>query len=119
MSDVQVVEALVARGRAAMAEIADADQARIDDAVTAIAWSLYNPDTARRLAEQAVADTGLGNVEDKIIKNQRKTFGALRDLLRVRTVGVIEDDPERGLVKIAKPVGVVGAITPSTNPSAT
>ena len=82
----------------------------------ALAWALYRPEHARELAELAVADTGLGNVADKVIKNQRKTFGTLRDLLRVRTVGVIEEDPARGIVKYAKPVGVVGAITPSTNP---
>ncbi|MDX1434777.1 MAG: aldehyde dehydrogenase family protein, partial [Gammaproteobacteria bacterium] len=52
-------------------------------------------------------------------KNQRKTFGTLRDLLRAKTVGVIEHDVERGLVKYAKPVGVVAAVTPSTNPAAT
>ncbi len=118
-TDAAIIEELMQRARAAMGSLAGADQARIDDAVTAIAWSLYRPDTARRLAEQAVADTGLGNADDKVVKNQRKTFGTLRDLLRVRTVGVIEDDPVRGIVRIAKPVGVVGAITPSTNPSAT
>lgn len=64
-------------------------------------------------------DTGLGNVPDKIIKKQRKTFGALRDLLRAKTVGEIERDDKRGIVKFAKPIGVVGAITPSTNPGAT
>ncbi|MGH6816590.1 MAG: acylating sulfoacetaldehyde dehydrogenase, partial [Hyphomicrobiaceae bacterium] len=63
--------------------------------------------------------TGIGDVESKIIKNQRKTFGTLRDLLRVKSTGIVEDIPEKGLVKWAKPVGVVAAITPSTNPSAT
>jgi len=71
------------------------------------------------MAELAVATTGIGNVADKVAKNQRKTFGALRDLMRVRTVGVIETDAARGLVKYGKPVGVVAAITPSTNPTAT
>jgi len=85
----------------------------------ALAWSLYKPETARRLAELAVEDTGIGNVDDKIIKNTRKTFGTLRDLMRVKTVGIIEDDPARGLRLYAKPVGVVAAITPSTNPAAT
>tara|TARA_B100000676_G_scaffold238316_1_gene238673 strand:- start:1011 stop:2456 length:1446 start_codon:yes stop_codon:yes gene_type:complete len=111
--------ALVARGRAAMAALANASQERVDEAVTAIAWAVYDPENARALAELAVEDTGLGNVPDKIIKNQRKTFGTLRDLMRVRTVGVIEDLPEKGLVKYAKPVGVVAAVTPSTNPAAT
>jgi len=114
-----VVDALIRRARAAMAAFASADQELVDDAVRALAWSLYRPEHARELAELAVADTGLGNVPDKIAKNQRKTFGTLRDLLRVRTVGAIEEDTARGIVKYAKPVGVVGAITPSTNPAAT
>jgi sulfoacetaldehyde dehydrogenase len=102
-----------------MEDFKDADQARVDEAVTAVAWSLYKPEHARELAEMAVEDTGLGNVTDKITKNQRKTFGTLRDLLRAKTVGVIEEDPALGLVKYAKPVGVVAAVTPSTNPAAT
>jgi sulfoacetaldehyde dehydrogenase len=102
-----------------MEEFADAGQARVDEAVTALAWSLYKPEHATSLAERAVEATGLGNVESKITKNQRKTFGTLRDLLRVKTVGIIDEDPARGIVKWAKPVGVVAAITPSTNPSAT
>lgn len=113
------IAAIVARARAAQAQFANADQARVDEAVTGLAWALYEPGRARELAELAVADTGLGNVADKIVKKQRKTFGTLRDLLRVRSVGVIEDDPARGIVKFAKPVGVVGAVTPSTNPGAT
>ncbi len=114
-----VIDALMARARSAMAAIVDAEQSRIDEAVTAIAWSLYRPESARALAELAVSDTSLGNVADKITKNTRKTFGTLRDLLRARTVGLIEEDPARGLAIYAKPVGVVGAVTPSTNPSAT
>ncbi len=113
------VEALVAKARAAMAMFADADQARVDEAVTALAWSIYKPERAKELAEMAVADTGLGTVESKIVKNQRKTFGCLRDLMRAKTVGVIEEDKAKGIVKFAKPVGVVGAVAPSTNPAAT
>ncbi|MGA8973744.1 MAG: aldehyde dehydrogenase family protein, partial [Pseudolabrys sp.] len=114
-----VVDELVRRGRAAMASFANADQARVDEAVTALAWSLYNPAHAKELAELAVKDTQLGNVPDKIIKKQRKTFGTLRDLLRAKSVGIIEEDKRLGIVKYAKPVGLVCAITPSTNPGAT
>ena len=114
-----VVAALVKRARDAMTSLRVVDQARVDEAVTALAWSIYEPSRARELAELAVRDTGLGNVESKVIKNQRKTFGCLRDLMRVRTVGVIDDDPVTGLIKYAKPVGVVGAVAPSTNPAAT
>ena len=116
---VAIVDALVRRGRAAMMEFAGSDQARVDEAVTALAWSLYKPAHAEALAKMAVDDTGLGNAADKVVKNQRKTFGTLRDLMRVKSVGIIEERPELGLVKYAKPVGVVGAVTPSTNPAAT
>jgi sulfoacetaldehyde dehydrogenase len=113
------VDELVRRARAAMETFANAGQARVDEAVIALAWSLYNPEHAKELAALAVADTGLGNVADKITKKHRKTFGTLRDLLRVKKVGVIAEDKAKGLVKYAKPVGVVAAITPSTNPGAT
>lgn len=115
----EIIKGLVIRARAAMAQFANADQARVDEAVTALAWSIYEPGRAKELAELAVEDTGLGNVESKIMKNQRKTFGCLRDLSRVKTVGVIEEIPEKGLIKYAKPVGVVAAVSPSTNPAAT
>lgn len=116
---VDVISAVMANARHAMLGYATADQTSVDEAVTAVAWSLYKPEHAAELAELAVSDTGLGNAPDKIVKNQRKTFGTLRDLLRVKTVGVIEEDKSLGLVKYAKPVGVVGAVCPSTNPAAT
>ena len=114
-----VVDRLVENSRQAMAEFRSASQQRVDETVTAVAWALYEDSNAVELARMAVNDTQLGNVKDKITKNKRKTFGTLRDLMRVRTVGVIESDSEKGLVKYAKPIGVVAAITPSTNPAAT
>jgi sulfoacetaldehyde dehydrogenase len=114
-----VIAQLLIRARTAMAQFADADQARTDEAVTALAWSIYKPEHALELAQMAVRDSGLGNVADKVTKNTRKTFGTLRDLSRARSVGVIEECPELGIVKYAKPVGVVCAVTPSTNPAAT
>jgi len=114
-----VVDEVMRRARAAFAAFRDVSQERADEAVRALAWSLYNPEHARELAELAVADTKLGNVPDKIIKKQRKTFGTLRDLLRGKSVGIIEEDKALGLVKYAKPMGVVAALTPSTNPGAT
>lgn len=113
------VEDIVRRARIAQHAFANVSQERADEAVRALAWSIYKPEHARELAELAVADTGLGNVRDKIIKKQRKTFGTLRDLLRGKSVGVIEEDREKGIVKYAKPMGVIGAVTPSTNPGAT
>jgi sulfoacetaldehyde dehydrogenase len=113
------IAAQIARARAAMETLKGASQERIDEAVTALAWAIYKPSNAKALAELAVEDTGLGNVPDKVTKNTRKTFGALRDLMRAKTVGIIEEDPAKGLVKYAKPVGVVAAVCPSTNPAAT
>ncbi len=114
-----IIAPLITRARAAMQQISHYDQAQTDELVIALAWSLYQPAQAERLAKLAVQDTGLGNIPDKIIKNQRKTFGTLRDLLRAKSVGVIEENEALGLVKFAKPIGVVAAVTPSTNPAAT
>ena len=114
-----IISSLINRGRTAMSTFEHADQARVDEAVTALAWAIYEPTRAKELAEMAVIDTGLGDVESKIIKNTRKTFGTLRDLIRAKTVGIIEDNPMTGIVKYAKPVGIVAAIAPSTNPAAT
>jgi sulfoacetaldehyde dehydrogenase len=114
-----VVRSLVERARRAQRLYESFSQERVDEVVTAVAWGLINPDNNRTLAELAVRETGLGNVEDKVTKNQRKTFGLLRDLSRARSVGVINEDPDKGLVEIARPVGVVGAVVPSTNPVAT
>lgn len=113
------VAIIIENGRRAMESLTHADQARVDEAVTALAWAVYEPGRAKELAELAVEDTGMGNVDSKITKNTRKTFGTLRDLMRAKTVGVIERDEAKGMVKYAKPVGVVGAVTPSTNPAAT
>lgn len=117
--DHTIIKRLMVNARQAMASLYSASQDRVDEAVTALCWAIYKPENAKETAELAVSGTGLGNVKDKIIKNQRKNFGTLRDLLRVKTVGVIEKIPEKGLVKYAKPVGVVGAVVPSTNPCAT
>lgn len=113
------IDSLINRGREAMDLFRKADQDQVDMAVRALAWAIYQPEHARLLAKMAVRDTGLGNVDSKVMKNTRKTFGTLRDLLRAKTVGIIENNPEQGIIKYGKPVGVVGAICPSTNPSAT
>lgn len=119
LDDAQLVAGLIARARAAQRAYEQWDQQAVDEAVTAAAWAIVAPHRNRALAELAVAATGLGNVADKIAKNRRKTMGLLRDLQGALSVGVIARDPQRGLVEIARPVGVVAAITPSTNPGAT
>ncbi len=114
-----MVDGLLTSARAAQRIANGYDQARVDELVAAAGWAMLEPARNRELAELAVADTGIGNVEDKLRKNHRKTLGLLRDLQGAKSVGVIAEHPERGLVDIARPVGVVCAVTPSTNPGAT
>jgi sulfoacetaldehyde dehydrogenase len=96
-----VIDEVMRRAHAAFASFRDVSQERADEAVRALAWSVYKPEHARELAALAVADTGLGNIPDKIVKNQRKTFGTLRDLLRAKSVGIIEEDKAKGASRAA------------------
>lgn len=113
------VAKLIHAARQAQKIYAGYSQEQVDEVVTAVAWTLIQPENNLRLAQQAVADTGLGNVSDKVKKNHRKTLGLLRDLQNARSVGVVAEYPEKGLIEIARPVGVVAAVVPSTNPVAT
>ena len=116
---VESVSELVGKARSAQAVFERSNQAAVDEAVCALAWVIMEPSRNRALSEQAVADTGLGVSEDKILKNHRKTLGLLRDLDGQPSVGVIAEYPQLGITEIARPVGVVAAVTPSTNPVAT
>ena len=113
------VKKIISQARAAQAKFETATQEVVDELIVGLAWAIIEPVTNRSLAKQAVLETGLGNVEDKIIKNQRKTLGLLRDLKNAISCGIIREIPEQGLIEIARPVGLVGAVTPSTNPIAT
>jgi sulfoacetaldehyde dehydrogenase len=110
---------LIARSRAAQAEIADYTQEQVDDLITAMVYSVCQEDTAKMIAQHTVDETRLGNYDGKFLKIHRKTRAALMDIIEDKSVGVIEEIPERAIVKIAKPVGVIGALSPSTNPEAT
>ena len=114
-----VVAELVRRARAAQAVSARYSQAQLDEVTLAAGWAIMEPGRNRELAELAVKDTGLGNVADKITKNHRKTLGLLRDLAGSQTTGVIAEHADTGITEIARPVGVVAAVVPSTNPGAT
>jgi sulfoacetaldehyde dehydrogenase len=114
-----VIADIVARGREAQRAFEHFDQEKVDATVAAVAWAIVEPGRARTLAEVAVRDTGLGNVEDKVAKNRRKTLGTLRDMTGAPSVGLVREDPELGITEYAKPMGVVAAVCPSTNPAAT
>jgi len=118
--EVAIVDDLVARARAAQKRFeAGATQERYDTAALAAAWALMQPERNAELSAMAVETTGLGNVKDKITKNHRKTLGLLRDIRGLKTHGIVEDDPATGITTIARPIGVIGAVVPSTNPVAT
>jgi sulfoacetaldehyde dehydrogenase len=116
-----IIAELIYNARAAMTVFMDYDQEKVDEVVQAVAWAIIKQENAEELARCAVADTSLGKYEDKVNKNQRKSLGTLRDLLdpSAKSVGIIDVDEEKGITQIAKPVGVVAAVTPSTNPAAT
>jgi sulfoacetaldehyde dehydrogenase len=110
---------LVAKARAAQEQIEFWSQEQVDEMVTAAGWESFERSHAEACARSAVDETGMGVYDDKVAKHQKKTLGTLRDLHGLRTVGIIEENKEKGLIKIAKPVGVIGALTPVTNASST
>lgn len=118
-SRTDTVTELVTRARRAQEVIAGYTQEQVDDLCAAVAWAVARPDRAEALAKLAVDEGGFGNYADKVTKINRRVLGVLSDIRDVRTVGVIEEDHERGLTKIAKPVGVVAALIPTTGPDAT
>ena len=110
---------LVNQARSAQKKIENYSQQQVDELVTAICWSIVRQDRAEELARIAVDEGGFGNYGDKVMKIRNRCMGTLADMQSVRTAGIIEEDNERGLIKIAKPVGVVAALIPTTGPDAT
>ncbi len=113
------VAALVARSRAAQAQIENYTQEQVDRLIRGMVWAVAKESTAEMIAQQTVDETQLGNYDGKFLKIFRKTRATLMDIIDDKSVGVIEEDKARNLIKIAKPVGVIGALSPSTNPEAT
>jgi sulfoacetaldehyde dehydrogenase len=113
------VAELVARSRAAQAQIADYTQEQVDRLIRGMVWAVAKEATAEKIAQHTVDETQLGNYDGKYLKIFRKTRATLMDIIDDKSVGVIEEDKARNIVKIAKPIGVIGALSPSTNPEAT
>jgi len=114
----QVAQELVERGREAMKRVESYDQARVDRLCQAVGWATANAATFTRLANMSVDESGLGDRAGR--PNKRfKIMGILRDALRQKSMGVIEELPEKGIVKYAKPVGVIASLVPVTNAALT
>lgn len=113
------INSLIRRSRKAQLEIENYTQEQVDRLIRGLVWSVCRPGVAEKIAQHTVDETRLGNYDGKYLKIFRKTRATLMDIIGDKSVGVIEEDYARGLVKIAKPVGVIGALAPSTNPEAT
>ena len=116
--EVASAQQLLSRARAAMAAIDHYDQATVDRLCRAVAWATANEETFGRLTRMSVAESGMGSA-DGVPARRWKILGILRDALRTRSVGIIEEIPEKGIVKYAKPAGVIAGLLPVTNPLVT
>ena len=112
------VAGMIARARAAMAAIEDWSQPDLDRLSQAIAWYAGNETTFTRLARRGVDESGIGDREGRPGK-RFKIHMVLRDVLRTPSTGIVETDEARGLVKYAKPAGVIASLIPMTNPAMT
>jgi sulfoacetaldehyde dehydrogenase len=119
MSAKEEIEVLINRSREAQKQIENYTQEQVDELIRAMVWSVAKPGMAEEIAQFTVDETQLGNYDGKFLKIQRKTRATLMDIIDDKSVGILEEDTERAIVKIAKPMGVIGALSPSTNPEAT
>jgi len=116
---VETIKEYILRAKKAQEQVANYTQAQIDEVCVAVGYEVYNDENIKILAEHAVEETKMGNVPDKIAKHKNKVLGVLADVKGKKSVGLIEEDPIKKIRKYAKAVGVVGALTPVTNPTAT
>jgi sulfoacetaldehyde dehydrogenase len=116
--EIASAQELVGRARTAMAAIDHYDQATVDRLCRAVAWATANEATFGRLTRMSVEESGMGSA-DGVPARRMKILGILRDALRTKSVGIIEELPEKGIVKYAKPAGVIAGVLPVTNPLVT
>lgn len=119
MNTNEIIAQYVERARAAQKLIQNYTQEQIDEVCVAIGWEVYCDENIKQLAQLAVEESRMGNVADKILKHKNKVLGVLKDVQGAKSVGCIEVDEIKKIKKYAKPVGVVGALTPVTNPTVT
>lgn len=119
LSATDYIAELIKRAKSAQA-IADGFlQEKVDTLTAALTWAIVKPENSDKISKLAIEESSLGYYDAKYLKLQKKVRGAFRDMKHEKTVGVIEVNKEKGLMKLAKPVGVIGAVIPCTNPEAT
>jgi acetaldehyde dehydrogenase (acetylating) len=114
---IQEARELVARAATAQKKFSEFSQEEVDAVVEACAKAAF--ENVETLARTAVEETGFGNVPDKIIKNTLACVNVPRAIRGMRTVGILHEDREKGIVEVSSPVGVVAAVIPCTNPTST
>ena len=107
-----LAQELLGKARAAMKQIEHFTQDQVDRACRAIAWATANEQTAVKLANMSVDESGMGSREPT---RRAKVLGILRDALRQKSMGIIEEIPGKGIVKYAKPAGVITSLIPVTS----
>ena len=112
-----ILQDMMSKARSAQAEFATFSQAQVDAIVRAMAKVVY--DNAEELAKMAIDETRMGIYEDKVAKNKGKSKVIWNDLKDKKSIGVLRHLVEEGIVEVAKPIGVVGAVAPTTNPTVT
>ncbi len=113
------LQEMLDRARSAQRVVEHWSQDKVDEMVLAAAWEAIKPEHAKECAELAAKETKMGIYEHKYAKHRNKVLGALRDMEGVKTCGIVDEDSKKGIFKIIKPMGVIFAPTPCTNPTAT
>ena len=112
------IDAMIDRARAAMRAVEHYSQEQADRLCRALGWATANEETFARFARMSVEESKLGDPEGRISK-RFKIMGVLRDALRQKSIGIVEQLPEKGIVKYGKPAGVIASLVPTTNPELT
>ncbi len=116
MNYAEYVAEYIERAKKAQAVIATYTQEQVDRICAMLAYEMTREDVKDELAQLALEETKLGDYPSKVGKIEKKVKGVYMEVKHEKTVGVVEEIPERGLKRIAKPVGVIGALIPSTQP---
>ena len=117
LQSIQEVRDLICAAKNAQRKLAQFSQQQIDEICAAIAKA--GEENAQKLAQMAVEETGFGNVPDKVLKNRLGSTLTWEYCKDMKTVGIVNEDPVKGIMEVAVPVGVIAALIPSTNPTST
>ena len=109
----KLADDMLERARAAMKAIENYDQETVDRLCRAVAWGAANEETTIRLTNMSVDESGMGT---RVATKRFHVLGILRDALRQKSMGIVEEIPDKGITKYAKPVGVIASLIPVTNP---